>query len=201
MGPQNLHELHVSNVYQDAEFIKDVQTIFPDRERLLELTRQPDSSNTADEQIAKKCRTISDLDREKLAKKYAIEVGDVVWYLRTNNERSGEFYSSKRKPFRAIDRDEDTLTLMFNRNITKEDYLEAWNQWFMPSKSDISQPKLPIYDKLLYAIFKAREQRGETFRQIFEQYNRGKLPGYNGPNGMFADNQKKFEEYYRKYKI
>ena len=115
--------------------------------------------------------------------------------------RDGEFYRLRRKPFKGLGRDDETVTIEFNRDITKEDYLEAWNQWIVPSKEKVSQPKLPLHDKLLYAIFKAREQRGETFRQIFEQYENGQLPYYSGSSTMFAANQKKFEEYYRKYKI
>lgn len=168
--PQNLHELHVSHVYEDDDFIDEVRGITNDNER------------------------------EKIASKYQISVDEIAWYINPHR-REGELYRSKKKPFKAAEREDGTLTIQFDINITKEDYLEAWNQWIAPLKGKAPQPKLPVHNKLLYAIFKAREHRGETFSYIFQQYENGTLPGYSGSNKMFASSQKKLEEYYRKYRV
>lgn len=136
----------------------------------------------------------------RIASKYHISVNEVSWYLNPHR-RPGEIYRPKKKPFRAVDREDGMLTIQFDINITKEDYLEAWKQWIVPLKGKAPQPKLPVHNKLLYAIFKAREQRGESFNSIFQQYENGTLPGYSDSNKMFASNQKKLEEYYRKYRI
>jgi len=166
---QNLHELHVTNVYEDEEFINEIKS-------------SPDDGYAI------------------IASKYHLSVEEVLWYVNPHR-RAGELYRTKKKPFKIIERDDGMITIQFDMNITKEDYLEAWNQWIVPLKGTASQPKLPVHSKLLYAIFKAREHRGETFSHIFEQYESGTLPDYNGSNKMFASNQKKLEEYYRKYKI
>jgi len=199
VGPQNLHELHVSNVYKDAEFIEDVEIIFPGRNRLLELEQQNPNDATIEKQIIDGVRAVDSSERERLAEKYSITIDDVAWYLRGYNQRTGEFHRAKKKPFKAMGRGDGTITIEFHADVTKEDYLEAWNHWVVPLKGKATQPKLPVHDKLLYAIFKAREQRGETFKQIFEQYEKGTLPNYSDSNKMFASNQKKLEEYYRKY--
>lgn len=202
LGPQNIRELHVGNVYEDNEFINEVARLFPERRELL-LHRKgtrPEDTNKLNI-ILKKIGSLNETRCSEIANKFSISLGDLKWYLTGDNLREGEFYRKSRKPFRAVDLNEETIVLEFNRNITKEDYDEAWRQWLAPSKNETKQPKLPVHDKLLYAIYKAREHRGETFKQIFRQYEEGTLPGYTGSNSMFSSSQKKFEEYYRKYRF
>lgn len=118
-------------------------------------------------------------------------------------------------PFRHVDSEDDSLVLKIPRNITKEDYIAAWDELVyilrpveyedpfadervvIKEKSKRRRP--PDDTKLVYAVHRARI-KGLTFREIFENYQNGTLACYeNMPTNNYSS-EDSLERYYNKYK-
>jgi hypothetical protein len=169
IGPQNIRELHVSNVYVDPEFITDVKNV--------------------------------PVDIKSITEKYAITTEDIDFYLAGNYPQYG-FYRTRKKPFRMTGANNENIYLEVDINITKEDFNQIWKQIISTLKSGdndgkFPKNKLPLYDKLLYAIFKAR-QNNESFVNIFKNYSSKKLPYF--PNTVSGiDSEQKLKDYYYQF--
>lgn len=137
---------------------------------------------------------------DELRKKYCIsqEALDKYWAF---DQMRGDFdeplISSE------VDSGSDSIVVRFRSDITRDDYVASWNDIqrhlkLHGYKTSNNRRKPPQETKLIYAIFKAR-QRGNTFNQIFWQYQQGNLPGYSGSSTQFIS-EDSLERYYRKYK-
>jgi hypothetical protein len=201
VGPQSVQELHILNVYKDSEFIKDVSLVSPYRDKFM---KQP-GQTTADrnKQSSKVFATTDKGKVEDLATKYAVTTSDVWWYINGYNRR-GDFARKHRKPFKWVDRTDDTVTFQINIGITREDFMQVWEQFgrIIQEPNDegkIPKNRLPKHDKLLYAIFKAR-QSNATFPSIYEQYKERKLAYFEGEPPTEFNSVEKFAQYYRDHK-
>lgn len=172
IGPQNIYELHLVNVYKDSEFIEDVSKL-------------PKSLKGVDTKLV-----------SIIAEKYAITKNDIQFYQGGYYPQHG-FYRKKRKPFKLVDMTEEYITIRYDVNITKEDFNQSWVQFVDRLKESDTKNKLPVFDELLYAIFKARKN-GLSFGEIFKQYSSKKLPYYlKTVSGI--DSEQKLKDYYAKF--
>ncbi len=180
-GPQNLHELHVLSVYNDPDFKKEASRL------------NPKSANAP--------------ERKKLARKYAVTLEEIDWYL-------GPLYptfeldrnSDAAKPFQVVhntDYDKQYVYIRFRKNITKEDYMMSWDlimSRFKKMPDYKSKNKLPEEYGIVYAIFKARLQKPRpSFSEIFIKYQNGELEGFNEHTNYFSSKDS-LERYYNRYK-
>lgn len=225
-GAQSPRELHILNVYQDPDFLADIDRLYPsglsvfvgasggveskgnielpNHEAFLKILKLVNS-----EQRQLMQRQLSAVSLEKVAEtanKYAIRPTDVLFYL-SGNASFERVYRVSPMPYTITTNDNFNYKVAFNLDITKEDFMQTW-KLVARYKNDmyggkIAKTKLPANDKLLYAIFKQRQKTPPTpFSKIHKMYLIDDLPGYKHEK---ADDDriydtKKFEEYYRKYK-
>lgn len=101
-----------------------------------------------------------------------------------------------------------TITIRFSQDITRQEYEQNWVflRWYRDRVLHITPPvskkqKAPENTKLLYAIFRARNgKKPTTFREIFRNYQDGKLPYYEGGGNTAFKSEDSLEAYYQKYK-
>lgn len=98
-----------------------------------------------------------------------------------------------------------TISIKFSEKVTKKEYDTAWEfiQWYKRERLGLIPTKKrrrsPENTKLIYAIFKARQQEPTmTFKKIFQLYQDGELPLYNGSRNLTSED--KLERYYDRYK-
>lgn len=119
-------------------------------------------------------------------------------------------------PFWYVSTDEAGITLKIPSDIKKVDYIAAWDDIYEilhppylkgPFTDDEevviakrqTRRRPPDDTRLVYAIHRARI-KGLTFRNIFELYQEGGLPGYaNMPTNNYSS-EDSLERYYNKYK-
>lgn len=181
----SLQDKHLHFVYNDPDFYKTVDVIIGKEKALVAFEKEKE-------------------EFKKLAKAFAINLGDIKFFLlkkivplkeplrrRGNlnfNHKTGEFFIS------------------FSPDISQKEFMEIWAEFDSIRKSRgfkrISKRRLPEQPELLYAIFKARQnQKGEdkkTFGEIFTEYQEGKLAGYSGNNKQFTD-EDVLEDYYHTF--
>jgi hypothetical protein len=154
---QTSQELHVLQVYNDPDFQSEMEKFSDD--------------------------SLTDtLFIEVLTKKYFISVEDIKLYSR--GLISTDRVKRQELPFMLRSDGNGHWNAWINKDITKEEYLEMWE--------DIKRFKLMRYGKevrkrppdnpqLIYAIFKQRQKSPPvSFGKITKMYKEGKLPNYNG---------------------
>jgi hypothetical protein len=205
LGAQSAHELHLLNVYADPEFYFDVFNILPPEIRAnypkgeYQLKKFYESLlNFQWEEMELLVQEINLSEIRRLAKKYAITVEEVKNYFYGNGYMG--VISRVNKPF-YISRAGNKYTVRFDDEITKEDFLQIWKRVAADKKrgygGKFPKNKLPVYDKLLYAVFKSRK-KGLSFGEIFEKYTLRTLPYYEkGP--ISISTEEKLKDYYYKF--
>ncbi len=149
---------------------------------------------------------IKDVERPKdyFRKKYFISQAEVQEFVISGVDES-------RPPGRGVfaikhQRDRKVITVDFPENITKQDYLDGWKllKWYKDKRLFIStttKRKPPVYSKLIYAIFRARNSKNPlTFKQIFMLYQNKELPLYEGGLNSAFNSEDSLERYYNKHK-
>lgn len=205
--PETTQDMHVLNVYKDPEFMKEVKSQFPELEAWIDIEKayeMPDGSmdHRSKMNMFYGVEKLDDKQFYELALKYAVHVNDIKIFL-MGRHHTGNVYGARRSYALTPNTGGDWVANI-PTDISKDDFMKMWVE-IKRNKSlqflkKLPKTKPPTYDKLLYAIFKAR-QRNETFTQIFKQYENKELPYYEGGiSSMFRNDQDKFEEYYRKYK-
>ncbi len=225
-GAQSPRELHILNVYKDPDFSADIELLYPpnlsinieaigvveskgnvelpNHETFLKVLRHV----TLEQQQLMKAQlnAVSDSKVKAMAHKYAIKEEDVLFYL-YGNATFDRFHRDSYQPYSLQSQDDFNYTIKLNLDITKEDFMQIWkliarykNERY---KGKITKTKLPVYDRLLYAIFKQRQKTPPTpFPKIHQMYLNDTLPGYK--HEQEDDDRiydaKKLEEYYNKYK-
>lgn len=202
LEPQNAREAHILNVYKDPDFIRDIAILRPDRSKLLKAI---EVKNTIDEKI-KILRVLENVDPVKvkeLAKQYAITEMDIILYVGGQNEAFLVYRPNMGRPYSLKINFKGEITARFNVSITKLDFLEMWKSVASRKRiyysGTIPQPKIPEHTKLLYAIFKGR-QRGEKYREIYDQYKAKVLPYFEGEKPTEFNSLEKFAQYFRDHK-
>jgi hypothetical protein len=205
---ETAQESHVINVYEDPDFVSDVRTALPEYLSHIDIKGNnvmPDGTRKPHEKL-RYFRVIEKLDDTlfmEVASKYAVTANDIKIYL-MGLHHTGEVFG-KRQDYRLKPDHKGGWIATFSVNIKEEEFKKMWakvkrNKRFVNS-GKMPKAKPPIYDKLLYAIFKARqtEPKPTTFKAIFDLYKDKKLPNYKGPTKMFTS-EDKLEDYYRKHK-
>lgn len=185
---QSPQDLHIANAYKDPEFLEDALKLSPDLLNMGPLDRLKYASN------------LPKVKLETVARKYAIKSEDVLFYL-CGNAKSG-FYRNENDYLISLSKvDDNHASAVIDLDITKQEFLKLWTKIAELKRirggGKISKNKPPIYDKLLYAIFKSL-RRGLTFGEIYTSYRQGKLPYYkNGAISILSE--QKLKEYYDKF--
>lgn len=201
--PRTVQEAHIFNVYRDSEFIDDVEELFPEKNKLLNTIKSID----VDEEKVKirdKIRSLNPEGVKLLAKKYLIDDEDVRLFL-TGDDTIWFFYRKDDwRPYELFINKDGNITAKFNIDITKKAFIQMWevvaSRKRIDFKGKIPQPKLREHTNLLYAIFKAKEIRGEKFPQIYKQYKNKSLPYFEGEKPTEFNNVDKLAAYYRQNK-
>lgn len=206
--PNTARDLHILNVYEDPAFALDVARIVPDKNKLKAMEEAVYGYTEALSPDYKNALTLIDVKIAKqLANKYCISTDDIIFYLLGGHEAFGTIALAK-PPFVLKRFDEGKFQAEFNEDITKSDIITMWEfvSNYRKEKYGSKEPqrKPPLNDKLLYAIFKARQQTPKpTFLQLFWRYQEGKLEGYGQENGhdrkQFKD-YKSMQTYYNRHK-
>ena len=224
-GPQSTQELHINNVYKDPEFQQGVEALFPKNNTVFIEAFRPTTAGTTFVQPARQIKVanhkayldllpllniekrnevlawldpINDKDIEALATKYAIRTND-VWFYLTGSFKTQTAYRTK-LPFDIKWDDNDNYTIKFHGDITKEDFLAIWATLERHKRGrhggKTPRNRLPEHDRLLYAVFKAR-QRNMSFPAIYDDYKAKKLKYYEGEAPTEFNSPEKFAQYYR----
>jgi len=191
---ETTRELHVLNVYSDPNFIADLSLVAIAGDELDKILLQGLKTVKVDPDLIEGRLTMQDV-----ASKYYLSLDEVVHFA------AGRITPLPRdKPF-AVNWDEyddkDAFAVTLATDIKKEDFMQLWK--LVKRKQTIkhagkkSKRKPTENDKLIYAIFKAR-QRKQTFSKIFSDYQVGKLEGYSGSTNQLKSDDS-LERYYRKY--
>lgn len=152
------------------------------------------------DELRKFVSTIADRDVSDVAEKYSIRPADVWFYLygRANGER---VYREQSHPYTYYEDPYGNPFIKIDLEITKEDFMQLWKQLSKEKaakhKGKIPKNKLPEYNELLYAIFKAR-RKGTSFGEIFSLYSAKKLPYYSKLVSSI-DSEQKLKDYYYKF--
>ena len=178
---KSAHDWHVYHVYHDADFKRAIDV-------LTELEKRPGSTP---EQI--------EGHKRSLAKSYLISVADINLFMLP-------LYLENQTKTTSMGFDPDTkqFSIKFEPTTTKAELLEEWQHFenlrdtLFPAAVTTTKRKPPENPSLLYAVFKCRQRR-MTFPAVFKLYSTGKLPGYKGSNGQYADADS-LERYYNRYK-
>lgn len=191
------HDIHVMYVYDDPDFIADLARLEDEHGSDIEQAIISTGSTKSDDVYAYFSPLASDwrITESEVANAYnGTHAGKRL--AREPNEQPmlvdwNGLYHERR------------FTVDFNIDKLRKDHLEELWRIIAERKSELSEGKLernrtPENDKLIYAIFKARKQ-GQTFTQIYLDYESGNLNGYRGSKTSF-DSWDSLARYYRKYK-
>lgn len=140
---------------------------------------------------------------EELAKSFAVSV-ELLRDVKKGGREMAMFYSLEflQGRWSFYDKENEVIVFEMKPNITKEEYVEYWNiirrirdkeSTYVPRKK-----KAPIYDELVYAVFRAR-QNGKTYSAIFKMYKEGNLGSYKKQNKIFLTSDE-LKEYYLRNK-
>lgn len=136
---------------------------------------------------------------EKLANEYCIPYDFVskAWIEGPNSELSPNYLGS------VVDTENKEIALRFNASVTYEEYINAWKDVArhlrLHGLGRKTKRKLPEDSDLVFAIFMARKH-GESFKKIFDLYQKGLLPDYiDKPRNQFAS-EDALERYYNTHK-
>ena len=172
--PITAQDLHVINVYDDPEFLREVK-------------------------VANSSQELNDL-----ASKYAITLADLRHYLNGFEQTNLVRKATKHFDIQPDIKGNWQAWISGDITKAEFDEMWAEiNRIKKRRLGKTPKPKLPKHDKLLYAIFKQRQlQPPTTFTAIHTMYDKDELPYYqkdkNGKD-LFLE-PKKLEEYYRTYK-
>jgi hypothetical protein len=205
----------VNKYTMDLESQKDIpagteKVQFPDQKSFVKSLRL--CNQVQKEQVLKLLEKIDDKHIKSLADKYAIAIQDIQFYLSGSNQTGNAFqgkYLSEGKVYRYSyhswhnlpSNTENAYLVSIDENITKEDFMQIWKMIAEHKKRSfegkVPKNKLPVYDKLLYAMFKARQQN-KSFGQIFDDYSKGILSHYE-KGARPISSEEKLKDYYYKY--
>ncbi len=206
--PETAQEFHVINVYRDADFASDARNAFPDYLSHIDIAGNnimPDGTRKPHLKL-RYFGVIERLDDSlftDVANKYAISPNDIKIYL-MGLHHTGDVFG-RRQDYRLKPDHKGGWLATFSVNIKEQEFKKMWKQVKRNKRlihsGKVPKAKPPTYDKLLYAIFKARQSKPKptTFKRIFDLYKDKNLPNYDGPTNMFTS-EDKLEDYYRKHK-
>jgi hypothetical protein len=176
--PKSTRDWHLYHVFQDPEFISDVQT-------LTWLQKRRDT------------RAIPFL--QAMTKEYAITQGEIGIYKVSSRIPLNPY---DKRAWLDLN-DDGSISIKFNiENVTIADIQECadavqclqsniWN--IRPTRR-----RAPNETNLIYSVFKER-QRGLSFPAILDLYAQGKLPGYSGSRTQYLSDRS-LEMLYRRHK-
>ena len=190
------HDIHVMYVYDDPDFIADLAKLEDEHGSDIEQAIIRTGSTKSDDVYAYFSPLANEwrITEPEVANAYnGTHIGNRL--VRESNEQpmlvdwSGLY-------------NEQHFTVDFNIDKLRKDHLEELWRIVAERKSKLSKGKLkrnrtPENDKLIYAIFKARKQ-GQTFTQIYLDYESGNLNGYTG-NGATLGSSDELAHYYRRH--
>lgn len=173
----SIHDWHKFYVYNDPEFIADIESL-----------------KTAENQL----NPVNNVSEIKLAiaSKHRIKESDVHMYI------LGEIlYLDHTTSSAGLDMDFDKgeFSIHFGSKTSRAEMLEQWQKFeqiratLFPVKT--SKRKTTYQPALVYAVFKCR-QRDLTFREIYQLYSTGTLPGYRGSDHQYKD-EDSLEKFYQ----
>lgn len=194
------------HVYEDSEFVAEVERLLPDRKKYLAAMDMQASNDDKMREYTKMRSAIKDVslaDMTELAEKYAVTVNDILLYMDGQYETWG-FYRKGKKPYQLhLNTKTRQYRAQFDEDITREEFLTMWD--FIARNKDkkhngkIPQPKLLRHHALLYAMFKGR-QHGMTFPEMYKLYTERQLPYFIGEKPTEFNTPEKFAEYYHNNK-
>lgn len=183
---------HLYYVWSDPDFQEDL-------DYMNELHRVRGEENPSPSETERlKLASLANNEYDALASKYCISRGDIDMVF------SGfMFQDDADEPYVGYVRKEDDterIIVSLSNDITYRDYVNLWLQ----VKPLLQRPtgvrkRLSENSSLVYAIFKAKEIKRLTYKEIYELYSRGRLPGYDGSTKQFGDSLA-LSEYYRRYR-
>jgi hypothetical protein len=206
--PETAQDLHVMNVYGDSDFNADVAITFPEYLSLIGVRgfHEMPSGEIDPQAKMKLFRVVERLDDTlftKLTEEYGITTNDIKIYL-MGIHHTGKVFG-KPRAYSLRRGKQGGWVATFNVDIKEQDFKKMWAQVrrnkYVANRGKLPRAKPPVYDKLLYAIFKARHSmpKPKTFREIFDLYKDQRLPHYDGPARMFKS-EDKLEDYYHRHR-
>lgn len=185
-GLRTQRELHVYHVFNDPEFINEVERLNAD----FEITASKFGHKGTAEEIGKRY--------EAIIKEFAVNRGDIDFFMAELHKQG-----STRRQHRCeiiYNADTNSYTAQLKPDVSKDDLEEAW-QYIQRINGlrKISKTRRRGFDdpQLVYAIFRAKKS-GKSFPAIFTLYQEGKLPHYeNKPRNQFSSVEYLKRYYYR----
>ncbi len=139
-------------------------------------------------------------DINNLAREYQINPNDIFFFL--NNYSEGRFPTTNNRAVVGFN-GQGQVYINIDVDTTKQDIEDNWESVEIMKEMAYGTGEIkikpPVYDKLIYAIFRQR-QKGKSFKQIYDLYKAGSLPLYNsGSNRGQFETSDSLSRYYRKY--
>ena len=201
----NTRELHVMHVFQDPDFVADIQQVLQENNNAIEeayfLQKNEFLNKTLQPIQQKWCLTIADI-RNYIGWKSTSD--DVLDYLQKEAHilLNPNLYIQDD----GINEQDKFSSLVFDIDrVQKRDFLEVWNKISNIQKirnEKQSRTRVTADDKLIYAIFKQRQKTPPTtFKVLYEMYESNSLPGYNEKprRGIYRD-YTWLQKHYNRYK-
>ncbi|MDQ5913927.1 MAG: hypothetical protein QG623_546 [Patescibacteria group bacterium] len=189
--PKTTYQWHCYHVFEDEDFLRDLKD--------LEVAYQKYLSNPSPKN--NKTPILQYIDKKfVLADKYKIKHFDLE---RFRNPKLNNYYGINHNVIDVLyDKSSDNIAVVLPLNIKKKEYIKAWelvNE--VQIEKQVKKTKVKSTEKpdLVYAIFKARTS-GESYRSIFESYQKESLNKYLGRPNQSLNTVDLLKQYYLRYR-